>query len=57
MTGTGRSKNSSVGRQIDAEDELEVMVGYPCRNVQKVIGNIGLYAEKTTSVYSFNIEN
>lgn len=33
------------------------MLGCPCKNVEKVIGNIGLYVEKTARVSFFNIEN
>lgn len=57
MTETRRSRNSNARRKIMLLDEFEVILGYPCRNMQKAIGNIGLYAEKTASVSSFNTEN
>lgn len=57
MTGIERSKNYQCWKQKDAGDEFEEMLGYRSRNLQKVIGNIGLLAENTASVSSFNTEN
>lgn len=44
-------------KKSNTGNEFKVMLGCPCKNVEKVIGNIGLYVEKTARVSFFNIEN
>lgn len=54
VAATRKSGNRNVGRKVILEMNLKWC---PCKNVEKVIGNIGLYVEKTARVSFFNIEN
>lgn len=57
MTGTGRSQNSNVGTKMILGLNLKLYWYVHVEMFRRSLEIIGLYAEKTASVSSFNVEN